>query len=328
MTRYNGKAGVAALNSGDGPFGLADDNAMYRFYYAKLLAVTTTRFRWLGFGDWIDPMRVELLLVTQGLAAFTYVRGNELDLEGQPLGAPAGDTLARTDYYSRNTEYSKRMLMSDRFTITRAVVTGALDDTFTPAGYRTYAPNGAGNKSFKTTGPLEEWEGVPIWGDINRSYYDQQTIALFARRLAQSAVIVDTNMKATTRGMLVFTDQDELLSKRTALDSIYRGFDTAVAKNFDPNNFKAVDFGVHPDTVINSHQITMRLWAEALESLGVKSPADEKRERVVVDEVGRDESQIGAIRRAALTPRRQAASLINRRFFNGEPVVEVIDQDD
>jgi hypothetical protein len=326
MTRYKDTS-PAQINSGDGPFSLADDNAMYRFYYAKLLSICTTRFRWLGLGDWIDPMRVEFLLVTQGLATFTFVRGKDTGLDGKELGEPAGNTVARTDYYSKST-IPGSMIFCDRFTITRAAVTGTLDDTFTPAGYRTYAPNGAGNKSFNTTGPLEEWEGVPIWGDINRSFYDQQTIALFARRLAQSAVIVDTNMKATTRGMVLFTDQDDLLSSRIALDSIYRGFDTAVAKGFDLNNIKAVDFGVHPDTVISSHQITMRIWAEALESLGVKSPADEKRERVVVDEVGRDESQIGAIRRAALTPRRQAAMLINRRFFSGQPIVEVIDQDD
>jgi hypothetical protein len=320
MPRYPSRKTPAGLNSGDGPFGLADDNAAYKHYHQRLLAVCQTRFRWVGLGDWIDPMRVEWLLVTQGLAAFTFVRGDE-------LGEPEGLTTGRTDYFTKLPTNGK-MIFNDRFTITRAANTGWLDDTFTPAGYRTYAPNGAGNKKFDTLGPLESWQGVPIWGDINRSMYDRDTIAYFARRLAQGAVIVDTNMKMTTRGAVLFTDQDDLVSHRVALDSIYRGFDTAVAKGFDLENIKAVDFGVHPDTVINSHQVVMRIWAEALEAIGIESPADEKRERVIVDEVGRDKAQIGAIRRAALTPRRQAVDLINRRFFMGEPVVEVIDQDE
>lgn len=319
MTRYSSKTNPARINSGDGPFELADDNAAYQHYYGRLLGVSMTRFRWLGLGDWIEPSRVEWLLNTQGLAAFTFVRGDE-------LGEPEGTTAARTDYYTKSPQPGK-MIFQDRFTITRAASTGYLDDTFTPAGYRTYAPNGAGNKVFNTLGPLEEWQGVPIWGDINRSNYTAATIAYFARRIAQGATIVDTNMKMTTRGAVLFTDQDDLQGKRIALDGIYRGIDVAVRKGFDLDGIKAVDFGVHPDTVINSHQVVMRIWAEALEALGIESPADEKRERVIVDEVGRDKAQIGSIRRAALTPRVNAAQLINRRFFSGEPVVEVIDQD-
>jgi hypothetical protein len=320
MTRHSSKTTPAAINSGDGPFALADDNASYRHYYGRLLGVSMTRFRWVGLGDWIEPSRLEWLLNTQGLAAFTFVRGDE-------LGEPEPLTAARTDYYSK-APLEGRMIFNDRFTVTRAANTGWLDDTFTPAGYRTYAPNGAGNKRFDTLGPLEEWQGVPIWGDINRSNYTADTIAYFARRLAQGAVIVDTNMKMTTRGAVLFTDQDGLQGKRIALDGIYRGIDVAVTKGFDLESIKAVDFGVHPDTVINSHQVVMRIWAEALEALGIESPADEKRERVIVDEVGRDKAQIGSIRRAALTPRVNAAQLINRRFFMGEPVVEVIDQND
>ena len=318
MARYSADTNPASINSGDGPYFLGDDQALYRHYYQRLLAVATTRYRWLGLGAWIDPQRLEYLLVTKGLAAFTYVRQAE-DL-------PEVTTEARTNYYTGQLEADRTQVQSDRFTVTQAAVTGYLDDTFTPAGYRTYAPNGAGGVVFRTTDKLEKWKGVPIWGDANRSGYDAETIALFARRLASAALVVDTNLKMTMRGPVLVSTQDSLQTKRIALDGVMRGIDVAVVKQETLDSMQSIDFGVHPDLVEASHRVNMRLWSEALEALGVESPAPEKRERMIVDEVSGDASQIAAIRRLTLTPRRRAAELINRRFFEGEPVVEVVDQ--
>ena len=128
------------------------------------------------------------------------------------------------------------------------------------------------------------------------------------------------------RPVIGVTTQDDFLSKQITLGAAMSGIDTFVVKPEDYETFKALDFGVHPDTVESSHRVAMRLWAEALEALGVESPAAEKRERMIVDEVNGDASSIAAVRRLTLTPRRQAASLINRRYFGGEPVVEVVDQ--
>lgn len=318
MTRYPADTNPARINSGDGPFLIGDVNDLYRHYYMRLLAVATTRYRWLGLGPWIDPMRLEYLLVTKSVAAFTYVKQSE------PL--PASLTQARTNYYDGREDTSQLEVQTDRFTVTQTAVTGYLDDTFTPASYRTYAPNGAGGVSFRTTGKLSTWRGVPIWGDANRSGYDAETIALFARRLATAALVVDTNLKMTMQGPVIVASQDSLLTSRIALDGALRGIDVAVANRETIENIQALDLGVHPDSVETSHRVAMRLWAEALEALGVESPAAEKRERMIVDEVNGDASQIAAIRRLTLTPRVRAAELINRRYFGGEPVVEVVDQ--
>ena len=311
MTRYPDLS-PAQSNSGDGPFLTPDLNAIYVHYYSRLLAVATTRYRWLGLGPWVDPMRVEWLLVTQGIAAFTHVKQRE----------PLPETVTAAD----QGRGGLHRIDSDRFTVTQTAVTGFLDDTYTPAGYRTYAPNGAGGIAFNTNLPLPEWKGVPIWGDANRSRYDAETIALFARRLASASLVVDTNLRATMRGVAIATTQDKLLTMQTMLDSAMRGIDTFSVKQEDIDSIKAFDLGVHPDTVETSHRVAMRLWAEALDALGVESPAAEKRERMIVDEVNGDHSQIAAIRRLTLTPRRRAAELINRRYFGWEPVVEVVDQ--
>jgi hypothetical protein len=309
MTRYP-ETSPTGLNSGNGPYLTPELNAIYVHYYNRLLAVATTRYRWLGLGPWVDPMRVEWLLVNHGLAAFTYVR-QRLELPDKLYGLGHDNRLE---------------IDCDRFTVTQAAVTGFLDDTYTPAGYQTYAPNGAGGIHFRTTLPLEEWKGVPIWGDANRSRYDAETIALFARRLASASLVVDTNLRATMRGVVVVTSQDKLLGKQITLEGAMRGIDQFVVDEKDVESMKALDFGVHPDTVERSHVIAMRLWAEALEALGVEPPVAEKKERMITDEANGDHSQIAAIRRLTLTPRRRAADLINRRYFSGEPVVEVVDQ--
>jgi hypothetical protein len=299
-------------SSSDGPF-VGDDvaNQLYQHYFARLLAVATTRYRWVGLGAHIDPMRVEWLLVTKGLCAFTFVNQKDGEPNGQLFHDDEDGNLAVYD---------------GRFTVSQAIVTGFMDDTYTPSSYRTFAPTGANGIAFNTFMPLDQWRGVPIWGDANRSSYDLMTIIMFARRLATASLVVDTNLRMTMRGAVLFTSQDKLKTKQVAMEGVMRGIDMFVTDEDLMRDVKAVDFGVHPDQVEKSHVVAMRIWSEALEALGVESPAQEKSERLVVDEIGADNSQVAAVRRLTLTPRRQAASLINRRFFGGQTVVEVIDQ--
>jgi len=291
MGRYEGETPALRVG-GQGPFLTGDPNQIYQHYFSKLLAVATTRYRWLGLGPWVDPARLEWLLVTQGLAAFTFVKQKE--------ELPLQLVQARTNYYdsvARVADNGQQEISCDRFTITQAAVTGYLDDTYTPAGYQTFAPNGAGGIRFRTTMPLEEWKGVPIWGDANRSRYDANTIELYARRMASATLITDTNLRATMRGVVAKTTQDKLKTKRVALDAVMSGIDVFYADQETIDSLQTMDFGVHPDTVERVHVIAMRIWAEALEALGVESPAAEKKERLITDEVNGDHSQIAAIPR-------------------------------
>lgn len=328
MTRYPENESPSSIVSGSGPFVFADEspnahaNMIYQHYFTRLLAVATTRYRWLGLGPWVDPMRLEWLLVTEGLAAFSFVR------QGEPLGADTSLLFNKDATWSNKRSNTPQLaIQSERFTISKAMVTGTLDDTFTPSGYQTYTPSGTRNVKFNTNLPLDEWKGVPIWGDSLRSRYDIRTITLFAIRLASAALVVDVNLRMTTRGAIVITPkQDKKLTMQTITSNALAGIDVYASDIDDVTNLKALDLGVHPDTVERSHVVAMRLWAEALEALGVEAPAAEKKERMVVDEIGADRSQVSAIRRMTLTPRKQAESLINRRFFGGEPVVEVVDQ--
>ena len=283
-----------------------DALALYNHYYTRLAGVAVTRYRWLGLPDNIDPMRLEYLLVLQGgLAAFTHLRQDEELVGTGQDNADAG-----------------------RFTVTRASYGGAqLDDLFNPASYRPYGPRLMGLKTFTTNGPLDEWRGVPIWGDALRMNYDGQAIELWANRLARASLVVDTNMMSTTRGVILTTTQDQLLTAQTVLETTMSGIPAFVtSKGFDPDTIKALDLGVHPETVERSHVVAMRLWNEALMALGVQAGAQEKTERLTDDEVQAIRGGVESVRRRTLTPRQQAATYINRRYFAGDKIVEVIDQ--
>lgn len=283
-----------------------DAQTLYNHYYSRLAGVAAMRYRWVGLPDNIDPMRLEFALVLQGgLAAFTHVRPRS-DLTDGEAEAKNG-----------------------RFTVTKATYgTAELDDLFNPAGYTTYGPNGTGGTRFTTNGPVEKWRGVPIWGDALRMNYDGETISVFANRLARASLVVDTNMMATTRGVVVATTQDELLTAQTAVENALSGLPTFTTKGkgFTLDDIKTLDLGVHPDTVERSHVVAMRLWNEALTALGVQAGAQEKEERLTDDEVQAIRGAVEAVRRRTLIPRQQAATLINRRYFGGKHIIEVIDQ--
>jgi hypothetical protein len=158
--------------------------------------------------------------------------------------------------------------------------------------------------------------------------YDGDTILYFANRMARSALIVDVNMASTTRGVVIATDQDQNLTDQTILETVMSGVPTFVtkAKGATLDNIKALNLGVHPDTVERSHIVAMRLWNEALMALGVQAGAQEKDERLTDDEVQAIKGGVEAVRRRTLTPRKQAATLINRRYFGGAEIVRVVDQ--
>jgi hypothetical protein len=297
-----------------------DAQTLFNHYYSRLAGVACTRYRWEGLPDNIDPMRLEFMLVLQGgLATFTHMRQDDpLNLDGDLR--PEWDHRGALGVGQAESE-------AGRFTVTRATYGGSqLDDMFNPSSYRPYGPRAAGLKTFTTNGPLKDWGGVPIWGDALRMNYDGAAIELWANRLARASLVVDTNMMSTTRGVVIATNQDDLLTAQTVLETTMSGIPAFTAKGFDMDSIKALDLGVNPETVERSHVVAMRLWNEALTALGVQAGAQEKEERLTDDEVQAIRGAVESVRRRTLTPRQQAATLINRRYFGGTEIVKLVDQ--
>jgi hypothetical protein len=279
--------------------------SLFQHYHSRYMGMAATRFQWVGLPPNINPMLLERTLLTEtGLAAFVHLRPKE----GLGVGseeAPNG-----------------------RFTVVRAAAVGPLDDLFYTAGYTTYSPRTGAPTSnrFNTNGPLKEWKGVPIWGDALRQNYDAETINLWANIMARAMLVVNVNMAATTRGVVVVTNQNKLVSSQVAVENALSGLPTFTADPDILDSIKALDFGVHPETVERSHVVAMRLYNEGLTALGLRPGAQEKQERLTDDEVQAITGSAKAIRQRSFQPRELAATQINTRYFEGIPIVKVIDQ--
>jgi hypothetical protein len=281
-----------------------DAMALYNHYHARYRGMAATRFKWLGLPPNINPMLMERTLLTQnGVAAFVHLRPRN------ELGAGAEEAA------------------NGRFTVVRAAPVAPLDDLFYTSGYTLYSPAGLSTaRRFNTNGPIHEWGGVPIWGDALRENYDSNTIDLWANIMARAMLVVNVNMAATTRGVVMVTNQDKLVSNQTAVETALSGLPTFTADAEFLDSMKTLDLGVHPETVERSHVVAMRLYNEGLTALGLRPGAQEKQERLTDDEVQAITGSAQAIRLRALQPRELAADQINHRYFEGSPVVKVVDQ--
>lgn len=277
---------------------------LYNHYHSRYLGMAATRFRWEGLPDNINPMLLERTLLTDtGLAAFIHTKPRT------PLGEGVEE--------SRN----------GRFSIVRAAPVGPLDDLFYTTGYTTYSPSGdVTSRRFNMQGRMSDWGGVAIWGDALRQNYDARTIDLWANIMSRAMLVVRTNMAATTRGVVVVTNQDKLLSSQIAVENALSGLPVLDADQSVMDSIKTFDFGVHPETVERSHVVAMRLYNEGLTALGLRPGAQEKQERLTDDEVQAITGSAQAIRLRVLQPRELAARQINQRYFAGAPIVKVVDQ--
>lgn len=286
------------------PFLNGDAKVLFNHYHSRYMGMAATRFRWEGLPPNINPMLLEkLLLSEQGVAAFVHLRAKDPLKDG------------------------KEEALRGRFTVLRAAPVGPLDDLFYTSGYTLYGPNmGRGWHRFDTNGMLEDWRGVPIWGDALRQNYDAETINIWANIMARAMLIVNVNMAATTRGVVVAgINQDKLVSAQISVETALSGLSTFSADQQMIDSIKTLDLGVHPETVERSHVVAMRLYNEGLTALGLRPGAQEKQERLTDDEVQAITGSAQAIRMRSLQPRQLAAQQINARYFAGGEVVKVVD---
>jgi hypothetical protein len=140
------------------------------------------------------------------------------------------------------------------------------------------------------------------------------TIQLFARRLYELERSIDVNVKAQKTPVLVLASESQRLSMKQ-LYMQYDGNEPYIFgdKNLDFENLKVLKTDapfVSDKLQILKHQI----WNEALTFCGIENSNQDKKERLVSDEVGGNYGNIEAQRNVMLNARRQACNKINNMF--------------
>ena len=140
------------------------------------------------------------------------------------------------------------------------------------------------------------------------------TIELFARRLYEIERTIDVNVKAQKTPSLVLASEQQ----RLTMINLYMQYDGNEPfifgdKDMEFDGIKCLKTDA-PYVADKLQVLKHQIWNEALTFCGIENSNQDKKERLVADEVGSNYGNIEAQRNVMLNARRQAADKINRMF--------------
>lgn len=140
------------------------------------------------------------------------------------------------------------------------------------------------------------------------------TIELFARRLFEIERTIDVNVKAQKTPTLVLASEQQRLTMKN-LYMQYDGNEPFIFgdKDMEFEGIKCLKTDA-PYVADKLQVLKHQIWNEALTFCGIENSNQDKKERLVADEVGSNYGNIEAQRNVMLNARRQAADKINRMF--------------
>jgi len=160
---------------------------------------------------------------------------------------------------------------------------------------------------------LTDKDSVIVWNNYIRSN-SMLDVRMFAQRLYNLDRIIDVNANAQKTPVLVQGTEKQ----RLTLLNLYKEYDGNAPvifgdKNLDLNALKVLSTGA-PYVADKLYQLKTQIWNEALTYLGISNLNIQKKERLVTDEVQRNQGGTIASRYSRLESRRQAAVKINNMF--------------
>ena len=188
----------------------------------------------------------------------------------------------------------------------RVSMHGGFDEYEIPKNRRAYASNGYTNE-------LTDKNSVIIFNNYlhrpSRSY-----IEMFAKRLYNLDRALDVNANAQKTPVLVLCDEQQRLTMMNA----YKAYEGNEPFIFGNQGMNAKGFTVlktdAPYVADRLYQLKTQIWNEALTYLGISNLNTTKKERMVTDEVIRNQGGTIASRYSRLEARREAVEKINKMF--------------
>lgn len=188
----------------------------------------------------------------------------------------------------------------------RTMIGGHLNIYQIPTIRTAYASNGYNRQ-------LDEENSVIVFNNMlhTNSLLD---VEQFAKRLYNLDRTIDVNANAQKTPILISCDE----TQRLTLKNLYMQYDGNVPviygdKNLNPNSLKVLTTGA-PYVGDKLYQLKTQIWNEALTYLGISNINITKKERLITDEVTRNQGGTIASRYSRLEARRQACKAINKMF--------------
>lgn len=194
----------------------------------------------------------------------------------------------------------------ERYVCLTCAYGGPLDIYNIPKYRRAYATNGYQRV-------LSDRDSVLIYNNYSRRP-DFPTLELYAYRLARIMRTVDVNLNAQKTPVVVLASDNTRLSMRNLVDQ-YDGDQPFIYayKGFDPESIKALRTEA-PFIADRAYMLYQRIWAEALNFLGIETMDRSKMERMTTTEVRQEAGYAMAQRLVRMNARTLAAEQINRMF--------------
>lgn len=175
-----------------------------------------------------------------------------------------------------------------------------------PVNRRAYAVNGYQKD-------LTDKDSVIIFNNYLHSN-SRLDVEIFARRLWNLDRAIDVNANAQKTPVLIQCDE----TQRLTMLNLYKKYDGNEPfifgdKNLNPNAIKTLKTDA-PYVADRLYQLKTQIWNEALTYLGISNINITKKERLITDEVTRNQGGTIASRYSRLEARRDACKQINKMF--------------
>lgn len=164
---------------------------------------------------------------------------------------------------------------------------------------------------FQTT--LDKDNSVIIWNNMLRTN-SALDVQMFAYRLYNLDRIVDINANAQKTPVLITCDEKQKLTMK----NLYMQYEGNYPVIFGDNNLDIKSLSVlktdAPFVSDKIYDLKVKIWNEALTYLGISNINTAKKERMITDEVIRNQGGTIASRYSRLESRRRAVKKINKMF--------------
>lgn len=264
-----------------------------RMYIRVLTEICTNRFSWEGLPDEIDKRFLELELFRHALVVFFW------DDNFDKYFALRGSGAGIWNMYDNPTTFK----VVGNTMMSRTLKAGA-------------GQISADVKNINE--PIKDKEGcVPIWANTLRTP-DWDIVYLQSTKLAEIERTIELTIQQMRKMTLFAVDDNERQSFMNIWRQWQEGqpavFGTETMTSAIGDKIQMFDLGVDKELVLNLQVAKSKIWNETMTLLGINNANQEKRERLVADEVSANDSQVMAVRNSAISARQYAADLINEKY--------------
>lgn len=260
----------------------------FTHYYNRLLELSISMFEWKNLPHEIDERYLEMLLFSRGHAIF--FKDDDLALNRE-IVTSNGVVNDKTNGF-----LTLGMLPSAHF-----------DVYHIPTKRTAFASNGYLMENLDAT------NSVIIYNNMIRTPA-QIDIEYFANRLAKLDNIIDINTNAQKTPVVILANENQRLTMLN-LYKRYEGGEPFIfgGKDLKLSDIKSINTNA-PLIAPNIYELKTQIWNEALTYLGISNTNLQKKERLLTDEVKRNQGGVIASRYSRLEARRKACKQINRLF--------------